>query len=83
MNEGNFADKIRVVDILTRSFIDNLSVNYIISQDRSRIKRIRALMDYSYEICSSFGKVLLSDDKRACALILYPHQKKFTYDQFT
>lgn len=71
-------DKSHVIEILSNSFEDNQSVNYIVKQDSKRIERIRALMDYSFEICYMFGAVYLSDDKTGCALILYPDQKKFS-----
>ncbi|MES2277305.1 MAG: GNAT family N-acetyltransferase [Bacteroidota bacterium] len=71
-------DKALIIDILTRSFDENQSVNYIVKQDKKRTKRIRSLMDYSFEMCYQFGEVLLSDDRKACALILYPHLKTIT-----
>jgi hypothetical protein len=67
-----------VVDLLTSSFMDNQSVNYVVRQDESKINRIRALMDYSYEVCKEFGEVWLSDDAKACALVLYPQNKRTT-----
>jgi len=70
--------KSHVIEILTNSFEDNQSVNYIVKQDSKRKGRIRALMDYSFEICYMFGAVYLSDDKKGCALVLYPDQKKFS-----
>lgn len=76
MKKAEYNDKILVVDILTQSFENNQSVNYIVKQDKNRVKRISALMDYSFEVCYLFGDVFLSDDKRACALILYPDKKK-------
>ncbi len=78
MKKADYNDKNLVIDILTKSFDTNQSVNYIIKQDKSRIKRIRALMDYSFEVCFLFGDVFLSDDKTACALIVYPDKKKTT-----
>ncbi|MFT3981194.1 MAG: GNAT family N-acetyltransferase [Ferruginibacter sp.] len=78
MIEADFADKDRVVDILANSFNDNKSVNYIIQQDSKRIQRIKRLMEYSFEVCLSFGKVYMSDDKNACALLLLPDKKKTT-----
>ncbi len=72
------SDKNIIVSILTKSFEANQSVNYIVKQDEKRIKRIEALMDYSFEMCYLFGEVYLSDDKKACALILYPDKKKTT-----
>ena len=70
--------KSRVIQILTNSFENNQSVNYIVKQDRKRKERITALMEYSFEICYMFGEVYLSDDQKACALVLYPEQKKFS-----
>lgn len=71
-------DKRLILDILSNSFDENQSVNYIVTQDEHRKVRIRALMDYSFEICYRFGAVYLSNDKTACALVLYPDQKKFS-----
>ncbi len=78
MRKADYNDKYLVVDILTKSFENNQSVNYIAKQDEKRLKRISALMDYSFEVCHSFGDVFLSDDKKACALVLYPDKKKTT-----
>lgn len=78
MKKAEKNDKPLVIEILTKSFNSNSSVNYIIKQDSKREKRIRALMDYSFEVCSAFGDVFLSDDKKACALIVYPDKKKTT-----
>ncbi len=76
MRKANYHDKELVVDILTQSFESNQSVNYVVKQDRKRIRRIRALMDYSFEVCKLFGDVFISDDGKACALIMYPDKKK-------
>ncbi len=78
MKNAGYHEKDLVIDILAKSFEANKSVNYIIKQDAKRSDRIRALMDYSFEVCSLFGEVFLSDDKRACALIVYPDKKKVT-----
>src|SRR5687767_3412602 len=69
-------DKQLVVDILTRSFQDNKSVNYIIKQDSKKEERLMKLMEYSFDVCYLFGDVFLSDDKKGCALILLPEKKK-------
>jgi hypothetical protein len=68
----------RVIEILTKSFEDNQSVNYIVKQDSKRSERIKALMDYSFEVCFMFGEVYLSDDQKGCALVLYPDQKSLS-----
>jgi N-acetylglutamate synthase-like GNAT family acetyltransferase len=78
MRRANNGDKDLIIDILTQSFESNQSVNYIVNQDEKRVHRIRALMDYSFEVCSLFGDVFISDDNKACALIVYPDKKKAT-----
>ncbi len=78
MIKATYDDKSVVLDILTKSFDTNQSVNYIVKQDENRAQRVRALMDYSFEVCYLFGDVYLSNDKKACALILYPDKKKTT-----
>lgn len=79
MIKATYADKDLVSDILTSAFDKNKSVNYLIRQNHNRLLRIRELMDYSFEQCMLFGEVYLTDDRKACALILYPHQKKTTW----
>ena len=63
---------------LTESFEDNRSVNYIVKQDKKRNQRIRKLMEYSFEMCYSFGEVFLSENKKGCVLIMLPDKKKTT-----
>lgn len=69
-------DKDLVIDILSKAFEDNQSVNYIVLQDHKRLRRIRSLMDYSFEVCYRFGDVWLAENRKSCALALYPYQKK-------
>jgi ribosomal protein S18 acetylase RimI-like enzyme len=78
MKEALYSDKDVVIDILAQSFYDNKSVNYVIKDDNRKLERIKRLIEYSFEICFLFGKVLLSDDKKGCALILFPEKKKTT-----
>ncbi len=78
MKKAESSDKDLIVDILTKSFDTNQSVNYIVKQDEKRLKRISVLMDYSFEVCYLFGDVFLSDNKKACALVTYPDKKKTT-----
>jgi ribosomal protein S18 acetylase RimI-like enzyme len=78
MKKAEYKDKNLVVDILTKSFDTNQSVNYIVKQDEKRVQRVRSLMDYSFEVCYLFGDVFLSDNKKGCALITYPDKKKTT-----
>ncbi|SDL85377.1 Acetyltransferase (GNAT) domain-containing protein [Pedobacter antarcticus] len=67
-----------VVSILIESFESNLSVNYIAGANNGKSKRIKALMEYSFEICYLFGDVYMSEDGLACALVLYPDKRKTT-----
>jgi hypothetical protein len=76
MERATHADKEVVVNILCKSFDDNKSVNYIIKQDSKRARRLRRLMEYSFEICYRFGDVILSNDKKGCALLVMPDKKK-------
>lgn len=78
MKKASRKDKPLVLDILSQSFHDNQSVNYIIRQDKNKTERIRQLMSYSFEICTSFGEVFLSDDEKASALVVYPEKKRTT-----
>lgn len=77
MKEANQHQKQLVLEILMQSFVENQSVNYIIQKGSE--KRLAHLMSYSYDICERFGKVYLSDDEKACALILFPDQKKLSF----
>lgn len=69
-------DKAHIVDLLTRAFDDNHSVNYVAKQDSQRQERIRALMAYSFEVCQRYGEIYLSDDKQACIMLLFPGRQK-------
>lgn len=72
-------DKALVVNMLSKAFDENQSVNYIVLQDNNRKKRIDALMEYSFDVCLLFGEVFLSDDRKGCALVLYPEKKRTTF----
>ena len=78
MRKALSSQKSLIVDILSKSFDDNNSVNYVVKQDDIRQKRIRGLMDYSFNVCDAFGEVWISDNQEACALVLLPDKKKTT-----
>jgi ribosomal protein S18 acetylase RimI-like enzyme len=78
MTKALYTDKQTVINILTESFADNKSVNYVLKQDKDLEKRLQQLMDYSFEACYHFGEIFFSDDKKACALIIFPDRKKTT-----
>ncbi|WDF77068.1 GNAT family N-acetyltransferase [Mucilaginibacter sp. KACC 22773] len=78
MVQANVKQKNLIIDILVAAFKDNQSVNFIVRQDNRRLRRIAALMDYSFEMCNHFGDVWITEQKDGCALMLYPHLKKFS-----
>lgn len=82
MVKAQYSDKSHIVTILSSAFEENKSVNYIIPQDRKRKQRIRQLMEYSFDSCYLHGKVFLSDDRKACALIILADRKKTTFRTF-
>lgn len=72
------SDKAVVVDILTQAFDDNKSFNTVLKQDHKREFRLRKVFEYQFDICSKYGRVYLSDDKKSCAVILFPDIQKNT-----
>ncbi|MCD9017564.1 GNAT family N-acetyltransferase [Parachryseolinea silvisoli] len=78
MRRAEDTDRALVVDILVKSFHDNKSVNHVVKQDRHKAKRMKALMEYSFDLCLSFGEIWIGDGNTGCALILYPREKKQT-----
>ncbi|TWI97605.1 acetyltransferase (GNAT) family protein [Mucilaginibacter frigoritolerans] len=78
MKKATKLDKPLVIKLLASSFEKNRSVNYIVRQDDKRKERIKSLMNYSFEVCYRFGEVYISDNRQACALVLYPDKKKST-----
>lgn len=71
-------DKSVVVQILSQSFKNNKSVNYIVRQDHKLLSRRERLMEYSFLTCMDFGDVFLSEDRQCCALVLFPDRKRTT-----
>lgn len=78
MREAVDKERQIVVNILSKSFDTNSSVNYLIPQNGNRERRLRRLMEYSFDYCSLFGKVLLTNDLKACALVVIPERERTT-----
>lgn len=72
-------DKAVVVNILTQSFDDNKSFNTVLKQDHKKQHKLRKIFEYQFDLCYKYGRVYLSDDKKACALILFPDIQKKTF----
>lgn len=71
-------DKQIVLDILFETFSKNKASFEVVKQDRYKDKRFKRLLKYSYFFSERFGKIYLSDDKKACALIIDSEQKTTT-----
>jgi len=64
-----------IINILSESFDDNPSINFVIKQDKHRRQRIRDLMNYCFEVCQDRGTIFISNDNNACALLLKSETK--------
>ncbi|GCC50323.1 N-acetyltransferase [Chryseotalea sanaruensis] len=78
MRKATLADKHFIQNLLTQSFNDNRSVNYVVKQDKNRVERIKKLIHYSFNMCLAYGEVWVSDNQQACALILFPDKKRLS-----
>lgn len=72
------SDKKMICALLVSSFSDNPSVNDIVDGRRRWADRMVGLMEYAFELCMRCGEVWLSDDRRGCALLLFPHERRTT-----
>ncbi len=76
MIKASYNDKNTVVNLLSRAYEGNLGPNLVIKQDAKKPYRLIKLMECTFELCYAFGEVFLSQDKKSCALILYPEKRK-------
>lgn len=82
MIRASYSDKAFITQLLVDSFYENASVNYIIKQDTRKEQRIKGLMNYSFDVCYLFGEIFHSEDKKGCALILFPEKRKKSFQSF-
>jgi len=68
----------KVKQILKDSFYENGSIAYVIGNDSKKDQRLDVLLDFSYKMGLQFGKIYLTEDEKACAIILYSDQLKTT-----
>src|SRR5690606_34071022 len=80
MRKAELADKGKVISILTESFFDNKSVNYIVQNDDKIKDRIRYLMEISFKQCLLTGEVYIFADGNGCELVQYFDRKKTSLD---
>ncbi|PKA99581.1 acetyltransferase (GNAT) family protein [Flavobacteriaceae bacterium MAR_2009_75] len=64
-----------VVDILSKSFEKNMSVNFVVNGDTDKIPKLIA---YCFDVGIEQGAVFVSDDQNAAAIILFPEKKNTT-----
>ncbi|TPN84530.1 GNAT family N-acetyltransferase [Aquimarina algicola] len=78
MISGTQNDRKRIIDIIANSFDSNKSTNYTIKQDKKRQERLRFLVEYSVFQGEKFGEILMSRDKNAACIIIFPWFKSFS-----
>ena len=81
MIEANRQHKDLTVDILVSAFEDdktNNSINFVVKQDARRVERMKVLMGYLFEKALLFGKVFLSENKKACLLVIFSKKERTT-----
>ena len=62
----------KIIELIADAFDDNKSVNIIIPQDKSRKKRIKALVQYSHDYAVKRNGVIISKDKKGAAFFYNP-----------
>ncbi|MEP2771549.1 MAG: GNAT family N-acetyltransferase [Fulvivirga sp.] len=75
IRKATFQDRAKIIEILVSSFQDNLSIKYVLKRENGK-KAIGALMSYSFDVCMKFGEVLITENREACALLLFSEKKK-------
>lgn len=78
MINATIMDRSTIVEILSTSFRENLSVGITVGAGSGRYKRIRKMISYSFMTCFAFGKVFLSDDRRCCSLVLFTDRERLS-----
>lgn len=71
-------NKQQIVELLTRAFDTNISVNKAVKQGQKRALRIRRLMEYSFEMCLLNGEIYTSNNEKAVVLFLNRNHPKTT-----
>lgn len=73
MKKATYRDREKAVDILCQAFTDILipnSINFVINTSGNRYKRLKALMEFQFDLSMLDGNVFLSDDDKGCILYL-------------
>ena len=78
MRKASREDKNIVVDILTKSFINDPHVNWLIKESRNKNK-MKIIMEYVFEESLGRGAVYLNDENTATALWNTEKKEKVTF----
>ncbi|MFL0137695.1 GNAT family N-acetyltransferase [Tenacibaculum maritimum] len=82
MIKAEYKDKDLITDILTDSFKENKSIINVTRKGKNQLKRIRKLMTFFFINSLYNGDVFISDNKKACLLMLVKNgDKKRTIKQ--
>ena len=76
MRKAQKSDLSLVVEILSSSFDENPSVNWVVKQDRKIGKRIQVLCKYAFLTALARGGVYISSDEKGVALCYKYNEKK-------
>jgi ribosomal protein S18 acetylase RimI-like enzyme len=71
-------DKETVVEILCRSFVNDLHIKYIVGQGNNYQKKYKRLMCYAFEQAYANGFIEISDDKQSVSIWRKYNSKKMT-----
>jgi len=82
MIKADKSNKTKIAEILTRSFNDNQSANWVIGAGKKRIKKLTGLMNYAYSLCVINDGVYLSKDNQGAIIFDYPNRSTYTFKRF-
>lgn len=71
--------KLRVVNILIESFVNNDSINFVIGNSKNKEKRFTRLLEYSYDKAILHGGIVLSQDNLSCCIYLDSTKSKTSF----
>lgn len=72
-------NKSLAIGILTRSFNDNKSANWVIKSDNKRVVRLSGLMEYAFNLCKLQNGVYLSEDNQGAIIYDFPNRTRYTF----
>ncbi len=81
MRKATIKDKDLLCEILSESFNQNPSVNWVIGKRSGKKKRIALLVKYSITKCLREGTALISDNEKGAALYFLPNHYKFSISE--